>query len=309
MGMSGLVEGRMKAESILFATDFSPASYAASLYATALAEHFHSVLKLVHVFLPTQSAQEAEARDGIVSEQRRLIQEKLALTTQALTPRGGTAQSILLEGDPSIILPQEAAKSSGTILVLGTHGGNTVARHLIGSVAENTLRRSALPTLTVGEQVATSGKALPFRRMLYATDSSPVAAQAAPWACAFAKSFSSLLEVVSVIDKNAGPSARIIAELDFRTQQELGASPAERCEHFEKLRDVTYSEHAHDEILRRLKEDECDLLVLGIEKKSSLGFADRNSGAFRIIADAPCAVLTITQAATTHHFRAAWTDR
>jgi nucleotide-binding universal stress UspA family protein len=295
MGMRGLVDGRMNMEYILFATDFSPASYAASLYATALAQHFHSALKLVHVFLPTQSAQEAEARDGIVSEQRALIQKKLALTTQALTPRGGTSQSILLEGDPSVMLPQEAAKSSGSILVLGTHGGSTVARHLLGSVAENTLRRSALPTLTVGEQVATSGMALPFRRILYATDCSPVAAQAAPWACAFAKSFSSLLEVVSVIDENAGPAARIVAELDFRTRQELGSNLAERCEQFEKPREVTYSKHAHDEILKRLKEENCDLLVLGIEKKSSLGFADRNSEAFRIIADAPCAVLTITE--------------
>jgi nucleotide-binding universal stress UspA family protein len=295
MTIRGLVDGRMKIESILFATDFSPASYSASLYATELAEHFRSLLKVVHVFLPSQSAQEAEARDGIVSEQRVLVREKLELTTQALTPAGGTAQSVLLEGDPSLLLPQEAAKSSGGILVLGTHGGNTLERHMLGSVAENTLRRSSLPTLTVGEQVAVSGKALPFRRMLYATDSSPVASQAAPWACAFAKSFSSLLEVVSVIDEDAGPAARIIAELDFRTHQELDSNLAERCEHFEKSRDVTYSEHAHNELLRRVNEENCDLLVLGIEKKSSLGFADRNSEAFRIIADAPCAVLTITE--------------
>ena len=294
MTIRGLAEGQMKIESILFATDFSPASYAASLYATALAEHFLCLLNVVHVFLPTQSAQEVEARDGILSEQRLLIKDKLALTARALTPAGGVAQSLLLEGDPSIVLPQEAATSTGGILVLGTHGGNTVARHLLGSVAENTLRGSALPTLTVGEQVETSGMALPFKRILYATDSSPVAAQAAPWACAFAKSFSSLLEVVSVIDENAGPVARLVAELDFRTRQELGSKLAERCEHFERPREVTYSKHAHDEILRRLKEKNCDLLVLGIEKKSSLGFADRNSEAFRIIADAPCAVLTIT---------------
>ena len=293
MPVRGLVNGRLKFDSVLFATDFSPASYPASLYATALAAHFRAVLTLVHVFLPSQSAGDAEARAGIISQQRTLLQQQLELTAHALTP---TATSLLLEGDPSVILPQAADESRNAILLLGTHGGNSVERHLLGSVAENILRRSAIPTLTVGQHVATAGNVLPFQRILYATDTSPVAAQAAPLACAFARSFCSRLEVVSVIDESEGAVARIVAELDFRTQQELSANLAERCVHFEQPRSVTYSQHAHDEILGRLKKDNCDLLVLGIEQKSSLGFSDRNSGAFRIIAESPCPVLTITDA-------------
>ena len=297
MTIRALSEGRIRMDAILFATDFSPASHAASLYATALAEHFHSVLTLVHVFLPSLSAQEFEARAGTASDQRKLIEQKLELTTQALAPRGGTAKSLLLEGDPSVMLAKEASLSNVALLVLGTHGGNRVARHLLGSVVENILRRSAIPVLTVGPHVLTSDRVPPFQRILYATDASPVAAQAAPLACAFAKSFSALLEVVSVLDEHAGSVAEIVSELDFRTQQELGAHLAERCIHFENPRGIAYSEHAHDEILHRLKQDNCDLLVLGLEQKSSLGMVDRNSEAFRIIVDAPCPVLTITDAA------------
>jgi nucleotide-binding universal stress UspA family protein len=297
MTIRALSEGSIRMDAILFATDFSPASYAASLYATALAEHFHSVLTGVHVFLPNQSAQEFEARSGTASDQRKLVQQKLELTTQALAPRGGTGKSLLLEGDPSVMLAKEASLSNIALLVLGTHGGNRVARHLLGSVAENILRRSAIPVLTVGPHVLTSDRVPPpFQRILYATDASPVAAQAAPLACAFAKSFSALLEVVSVLDEHAGSVAEIVSELDFRTQQELGAHLAERCIHFENPRGVAYSRHAHDEILHRLKQDNCDLLILGIEQKSSLGMVDRNSEAFRIIVDAPCPVLTITDA-------------
>jgi nucleotide-binding universal stress UspA family protein len=297
MPVRGLVHGHLSVRSILFATDFSPASYPASLYAVALAAHFECVLTLVHVFLPSQSSQEAEARGGIVSEQRRLLQQRLALTTSALAQDAGKATSVLLEGDPSVVVPKLANESSDAILVLGTHGGSSIERRLLGSVAENILRRTAIPTLTAGQQVITSGKARPFQRILYATDSSPVASQAAPLVCAFASSFSSRLEVVSVLNESEGAVARILAELDFRTQQELAANLAERCVHFQAPRSVTYSKHAHNEILRRLKEDSCDLLVLGIEQKSSLGFADRDSGAFRIIADSPCPVLTITNEA------------
>jgi nucleotide-binding universal stress UspA family protein len=292
MPVRGLVDGHLSLRSILFATDFSPASYPASLYAAALAAHFQCELALVHVFLLSQSAQEAETRGGIVSEQRKLLQQRLALTTTALTPGAGKATSLLLEGDPSIVIPRLVDQSNDTVLVLGTHGGNSLERQLLGSVAEEILRRSAVPTLTVGQHVMTSGKILPFQRILYATDSSPVASQAAPLACAFASSFSSRLKVVSVIDESEG--TQILADLDFRTQQELATNLVERCNHFQEPRSVTYSRHAHDEILRRLQEDNCDLLVLGIEQKSALGFADRDSGAFRIIANAPCPVLTIT---------------
>jgi nucleotide-binding universal stress UspA family protein len=292
--ISGLIDGGLRMESILFATDFSPASGPAAFFATAMAAHFHSVLTLVHVFLPTQSAQEAEARDGVKSDQRLQIEQKLAQTTQALAPRGGTARSLLLEGDPSLVLAREANQSQGAMLVLGTHGGSNIGRRVLGSVAESALRGSAIPTLTVGHRVPVpSGEPL-FQRILYATDASPMAAHAAPWACAFAKSFNSRLEVVSVIDEDAGPVDRIVAELDFRTQQELTANLVERCVHFESPRGVAYSKHAHDEILHRLERDNCDLLVLGIEQTSRVGFRDRNSGAFRIIAEAPCPVLTIT---------------
>ena len=66
-----LSEQQMSIDTVVFATDFSPASYVASLYATALAEHFHCKLLLMHVFVPSQSAQDAEAQSGLPSEDRK----------------------------------------------------------------------------------------------------------------------------------------------------------------------------------------------------------------------------------------------
>ena len=121
--------------------------------------------------LPTQSAQEVEARDGILSEQRLLIKDKLALTARALTPSrwSRTVACCWKETRPSCF----RKKQQGPLAAFWCWVPMAVtrfARHLLGSVAENTLRGSALPTLTVGEQVETSGMALPFKRILYATD-------------------------------------------------------------------------------------------------------------------------------------------
>jgi nucleotide-binding universal stress UspA family protein len=286
-------------ETVVFATDFSPASYVASLYAKALAEHFRCSLLLIHAFTPSQSAQDAEAQSGLQSEDRKVRQQRLDLTAAALKPQSGDAKSLLVDGDPSKMIPKAVNQMDRCLLVLGTHGGNMVERRLIGSVAENVLRQSCVPTLTVSEKLSSALTPQLFQKMLYATDSSAVASQAAPLACAFARSFSSHLEVISVIDESEGSVSEILAEIDFRTTEQLSKTIDDQCSHFMQPRSVTPSKHAHDEILRRLMTDDCDLLILGIEQKSAIGFSDHDSGAFRLIADAPCPVLTETNEAFT----------
>ncbi len=292
-----LADRKMSIDTVVFATDFSPASYAASLYATALAEHFRCALLLIHVFVPSQSAQDAEAQSGLPSDDRKSRQQRLDLTAAALKPSSGEAKSLLVDGDPSKMVPRVVNQIDRCLLVLGTHGGNLIERRLIGSVAENVLRQSCVPTLTVSEKLSTNLVPQLFQKMLYATDSSAVASEAAPLACAFARSFSSQLEVISVIDESEVSVSQILAELDFRTTEQLSKTIDDQCTHFMQPRSVTRSQHAHDEILRRITTDNCDLLILGIEQKSAIGFSDHNSGAFRLIADAPCPVLTETNEA------------
>ena len=256
-----LSEQQMSIDTVVFATDFSPASYVASLYATALAEHFHCKLLLMHVFVPSQSAQDAEAQSGLPSEDRKLRQQRLDLTAAALKPQNGEARSLLVDGDPSKMIPKVVNQMDHALLVLGTHGGHMIERRLIGSVAENILRQSSIPTLTVSEKLPSPSAQL-FQKMLYATDSSTVASQAAPLARAFAHSFSSQLEVISVIDESEGSVAEILADLDFRTTEQLSKGLKDQCSHFMQPRSVTPSRHAHDEIIRRLKADKSDLLIL-----------------------------------------------
>ncbi len=51
---------------------------------------------------------------------------------------------------------------------------------------------------------------------------------------------------------------------------------------------------AHVRILEHIREFQADLLVLSIRKSSHLWLQSRLSGAFHIIANAPCPVMTIT---------------
>jgi nucleotide-binding universal stress UspA family protein len=52
---------------------------------------------------------------------------------------------------PAQAIVQYANETKANLIVLGTHGRNTVARFFIGSVAERVVRTASCPVLTVRE--------------------------------------------------------------------------------------------------------------------------------------------------------------
>jgi nucleotide-binding universal stress UspA family protein len=233
MPIRGLFDGRLKFDSVLFATDFAPGSYPASLYAQGMATHLACPLAVLHVFLPNPNAR------GGITQQRSSLEELLALAVDALAPRAGGGTSLLLEGHAAEVIPRQANQAGNALLLLGIHGRNTVA--------EEVLNRVAVPTLTVGAHIPEVHKRLTIQRILYAADCSPLSVQTAAFTSAFATSFHSRMEVVD------------------ESQGKISSVPAQEA------------------ILRRLHAGDCHLLVLGAEPASVL----------RLIAEAPCPVLTI----------------
>jgi len=55
----------------------------------------------------------------------------------------------LLDGEPVEQILKAAASANADLIVLGTHGATGLSRLLMGSVAEDVLRRALCPVLTV----------------------------------------------------------------------------------------------------------------------------------------------------------------
>jgi nucleotide-binding universal stress UspA family protein len=191
-------DARLSIASIVFATDFFSASQNAGLYAAAIARHFKAELIIIHAFILSQNAREAESLGRIDSSERRHLEEELRTTAAYLVPSGESVRVALLDGEPSEKIPAFADGIPHSLLALGTHGGGRVERHVIGSVAERSLRRAACPTITVGPKVPELSRTQIFSRMLYATDCSEMASRASPLACVMARTFSSDLRVISI---------------------------------------------------------------------------------------------------------------
>jgi nucleotide-binding universal stress UspA family protein len=281
-------------ETVVYATDFSLGSQNAGLYAALVAAYFSATLLVAHAFTLSQAASEAEIEGGLLSQQRKDL--KALLSSKAVLLQTSTVEAIptLLEGDPKDVIPELAERNAPSMIVLGTHGGRWLEREVIGSVAERILRSSRWPSLTVGPEVKpVSSKTLLFERVLFATDLSPEAANAAPIAVKFAEAFGARIDVLNVVPEDAINYPDRLAHLQSQFYRALDELVPEQAKEFCEPRTYVEVGNAHNRILEHIREHSVDLLVLGIRKTSHLDLKTRTSQAFQIIVNAECPVLTI----------------
>jgi nucleotide-binding universal stress UspA family protein len=283
-------------KSVIYATDFSLGAHNAGLYAASVAAYFSATLLVAHAFTLSQAALEVEVSDKRVSQQRSDLKRLLSVNAGVLGGKSIETVSILLEGDPKDVIPELADKHQPSIIVLGTHGGGRFERGIIGSTAEKILRSTRWPALTVGPKVQpASSKTLPFARILFATDFTPAAANAATYAVTLAEVFGAKIDVLNVIQDESIEHPDRFADLQSRFFDALDRLVPELAKEFCDPRTYVAVGTALDQILEHIRERSIDLLVLGIRKSSHLGMEMRASRAFQIIVGAECPVLTIRQ--------------
>jgi nucleotide-binding universal stress UspA family protein len=287
---------RIQVNSVIFATDFSPASTNAGLYASAVSKHFGSSLMVAHGFILSQAALEVETERPGSSQQRIGLNRDLLLTAEALTAGRGATETVLLQGDPRKEIPDLARRRSPSLVVMGTHGGGTLDRLALGSTAEGILRYSSEPALTVGPKVNIADP-LSIRRILYASDCTTEAAHGAAVAVALAGSFAAELDVLNVVrsgDIGCQEDIPCIREHFYRAVEAI--MPQDVRQICDPHTFISIG-RPHVEILKHIDERKIDLLILGLRKSTHFGSKRKTSGAFPIIVEARCPVLTVASGA------------
>lgn len=139
---------------ILHPTDFSQNARTAQAYACQLAEQNAAELHLLHV-LPDPGYMLAQPEIGIGvpyaywEDLRPAIERKLA---EVLEPERKTKLKVvtaLRKGSPFSEIIRYAQEQSVDLIVMGTHGRTGLSHLIIGSVAENVVRKAKCPVLTV----------------------------------------------------------------------------------------------------------------------------------------------------------------
>ena len=138
----------MKAQKILFATDFSEHSEAARHFATSLARDLGASLLILHVVEPPpQSADRGFGGYIVEGEVEAESQQRLNETLP-----GDLAVSHahkLRHGLPVREILKCAEEESVDMVVIGSHGRRGLERMLLGSVAEGVVRKAKCPVVTI----------------------------------------------------------------------------------------------------------------------------------------------------------------
>ena len=145
---------------ILVAVDFSPCGQHALQAATRLARDLGAAIRIVHAFEPNPRAPVMaglgyrELFEELAAELE--TEEAMQLSTWAQEARasGIDVETEARPGREADVILGAAEAEDVFMLVLGTHGRSGFKKLLLGSVAQEVLRRSSKPVLVVPQPPA-----------------------------------------------------------------------------------------------------------------------------------------------------------
>ncbi len=139
---------------ILFCTDFSENSHYAFSYALNLTKTYNAKLLILHVIIEKASYYWSTAKgvDDLIAKQIQWVKEET--NTHYLQEMGEFKDYEILsrkseDGGAFYEIMQAAKKESADLIIMGTHGRTGLDHLILGSTAENVVRKSPCPVLTI----------------------------------------------------------------------------------------------------------------------------------------------------------------
>ena len=146
---------------IVVALDGSERSESVLPEAVRLARKLGAALEILRVAVPVVAAGAGEAPIMLPPEDP---MPYLKGVLKGLDLRGIEARAVALEGHPSEAILRHLAESAASLLCMTTHGRSGLARILLGSVAEEILRKAPCPVLLQRNVAASEGAKKPAKK-------------------------------------------------------------------------------------------------------------------------------------------------
>jgi len=283
---------RISLRNILYATDFSPAAWAALPYALGIARRYDCKLFSVHVRPPDSYTFAARPVSAPIDQEMARAVESLDQWLKDLRH-----EILIREGETWPQISKIIGEKEIDLLVIGTHGRTGLERVLLGSVAEAIFRQAPCPVLTVGPHAPKDADRLAdIHEILYATDFTPEASAAAPYAISLAQEHQARLTLLHVIDDSKTAELAHPERIVSTSLQVLRDLVPPEAELWCKPEVLVERGVPAEKILEVAEQRRADLIVLGVRR------ADRRIGvathlahpiAHEIVTRASCPVLTV----------------
>lgn len=217
-------------DNILIPTDGSEVAETAAQKAVSLAERFDAELHVIYVVEPERLSYIVDDARGELT--RRGTEAIERIETQADEAGITTTTAVIDDGEVvhrSIL--DYAADQEIDLIVMGTHGRGGIGRMVLGSVAEQTLRESPVPVMTVHEDTVIDTS---LDSLLVPFDGSESAMAAVDQAIDLAKTTDGTINLLNVVNYSAISGGEIASGMVIDALEEAGeqalAAAAERIE-------------------------------------------------------------------------------
>ena len=282
--------GQVVLRNVLYATDFSAASMRALPYAANLARQYGAKLYASHV-VPIESYLLGDAQ---AKERLRVAKTEAESNLSELvrSPAVGSipTTTLLDNGDIWSVLQGFIEQYSVDMLVVGTTGRSGLGKVLLGSVAEEAIRESPCPVLTVGPRTPEEA-AIRLRNILYASDFSADSLVAAPYAFSLAEKFQACPTLLHVIP-SLPESPYLDAQMARVRLEEIASAHAWVA----MVPNVVVEMGSPANMILKVAGDlEADLIVIGARGAGALPRLASHFGsiAHKVVSHAHCPVLTV----------------
>ena len=292
-----MFEGHLEfgSNSILLATDLSSSSETATAYGVRFARRYNAKITAVEVF---DYAWAGSPRTGGLpsglADMHSDAQDELEDLRVQLCKENVRCEVALIDGNPANEILDTITKGNIDLAILGTHARKGWERLAWGSVAEQVLRKTCCPVLTIGPRVsAPSQRELSFRNLVYATDFSSQSIKATPYAIALTNDFDACLHLLHVVPSvmKERSHQELITDRFREVAKDLGSAEAKTYNNSKY--EVRFGDRVAETILMQADLDCADLIILGVNRASHLAshLPDITS---QIIGEAKCPVLTVS---------------
>ena len=279
-------------KNILVAADFSAPSVSALACVVPIAQASDSVVHILHVIPPPEIAIASPEAESDLSKQTQLDAQRQLGPLETVV--GSVPHKMWLrEGDVWASIDSIVRSEQIDLIAVGASGKSDFKKFLVGSVAEEVIRKATPPVLSVGPHaLRNSGSASPLTHLLYVTNLWEDSHDGLQYAIQMAIRYRSRLVLLHVVEQEEPKRSdhewlsayrRILRNLLPESASNLPVEPVLRIE---------VSKHPTGRILQVADEITASLVVMDVSPEETWATHLRDR-VYEIVSWANCPVLTV----------------
>ena len=292
---------RIQPKKIVSAIDFSTFTDMIYSYSVALCKKYDAKLLLVHVTTELKTLLEHSETaldvEALQAENIRDAQERLEERARDLPIEN---EVIVGQGTPADMISRLASEQQADMVITATHGKAGFKRILLGSVTEKLIKTLDCPLLVLPPQahdlIPQAAVEIELRKILVGCDFSPDSRLAFDYGLSLAQEFQAELHLSHVIKPSIYKNERErINQLRDLLEKKLDTMVPDASRDWCTAKTALLDGEPYIVLMNYAKEQEMDMIVLGIRGHTLLEKLLVGSTTDRLIRHSPIPVLAVRQ--------------